>query len=161
MRHLSVACALAWCLSAVAAPVPKAVKKQTDAERIVGVWVEADNPKAVWFFNADGTAGVGEPDKPSLKAIYKMDEAQTPPHFDWSQGDQCIENLNSIRATSENKAVSLAVEQVFEKDAQALDCVRYAQRAIELSTPFTKDPFNCMDLPEISWREEWPLRLGT
>jgi uncharacterized protein (TIGR03067 family) len=70
---------------AVAAPVPKGIKRAGDEHRIVGVWVEANNPKGVWFFNADGTAGVGEPDQPGLRAIYKVDSTHSPPHFDWSQ----------------------------------------------------------------------------
>lgn len=69
----------------VAAPVPKGIKRVREEDRIVGVWVEANNPNAVWFFNADGTAGVGEPDKPSLRAIYRVDSSHSPPHFDWSQ----------------------------------------------------------------------------
>jgi hypothetical protein len=86
-RTFAVLVALA--LPLVAAPVPKGMKaKKSDAERIVGIWVQADSPNAAdWFFNADGTCGVGDPDKPGCRAIYKMDETQTPPHLDWSQDD--------------------------------------------------------------------------
>jgi uncharacterized protein (TIGR03067 family) len=69
----------------LAAPVPKGLKRVRDEDRIVGVWVEADNPKAVWFFNADGTCGTGEPTAPALKAVYRMDGTPSPPHLDWSQ----------------------------------------------------------------------------
>lgn len=82
-----VGCLLVSAVGGVAAPVPKVVKKQTDAERIVGVWVEANDPKSVWFFNADGTAGTGDPANPACKAVYKMDEKQSPPHLDWSQDE--------------------------------------------------------------------------
>ena len=85
-----VMCALAALLVAsllVAAPVPKALKKARDEDRIIGVWVEADTPSSLWFFNADGTCGVGEPTAPALNAVYRMDSTQTPPHLDWSQND--------------------------------------------------------------------------
>ena len=66
-----------------AAPVPKELKKKPNG--VVGVWVEVGSPKSVWFFNEDGTAGTGEPDKPLCKAIFKTDDTQSPPHLDWSQ----------------------------------------------------------------------------
>ena len=68
-----------------AAPVPKVLKKSRDEDLFVGVWVEANSPKSVWFFNADGTCGTGEPTAPSLKALYRVDTTQSPPHLDWSQ----------------------------------------------------------------------------
>lgn len=70
-----------------AAPVPKALKKTRDEAAIVGVWVEADAAGSVWFFNADGTAGTGDPSAPKLNALYRMDSTQSPPHLDWSQDD--------------------------------------------------------------------------
>ena len=69
----------------VAAPVPKALKRGSDAEGIVGAWEESPNAKSFWVFFADGMAGVGDPVNPQLKALYSIDPSQTPKHLDWSQ----------------------------------------------------------------------------
>lgn len=76
---------LACAAVAVAAPVPKAVKKKGDADLIVGEWVDSPGAQSVWLFREDGTAGVGDPVNPACKAVYKIDPNQTPKHLDWSQ----------------------------------------------------------------------------
>ena len=69
----------------IAAPVPKALKKNRDNSKIVGVWEDSPGSRSCWIFNDDGTAGAGDPTNPAWKALYKIDPDQTPKHIDWSQ----------------------------------------------------------------------------
>lgn len=70
----------------VAAPVPKSLKKQADGSEIVGLWASKPGGNSGWYFNADGSAGVGVPGAPGgCIAVYKVDVTQSPKHLDWSQ----------------------------------------------------------------------------
>jgi hypothetical protein len=71
---------------AVAAPVPKSLRKQADVADIVGLWVKQPGDKTGWYFNADGSAGLGDPvSRSGCQAVYTVDLTQTPKHLNWSQ----------------------------------------------------------------------------
>lgn len=67
---------------AVAAPVPKQLKKD-DHSAIVGEWVEPADKKRSWWFKEDGTAGGGDT-ATQRKGTYKLDPTATPKAIDWS-----------------------------------------------------------------------------
>ena len=64
MRWLTLVSVCAVATVAMAAPVPKALKKATDETRIVGDWQERPGATSFWIFRDDGTAGVGDPANP-------------------------------------------------------------------------------------------------
>ncbi len=63
---------------ALAAPVPKELKKKNDLERVVGAWTQLPNG-GIWKFEADGGAAIGG----TAGIKYAIDFAAEPTTFDW------------------------------------------------------------------------------
>ena len=94
MRTLA-AILLAFAAPALAAPVPKELRKD-DAARLVGEWWEARNKGTVvpdaegarrFHFRADGVCGIEE--RAGRKPVtyrYALDPATTPASFTWTMG---------------------------------------------------------------------------
>ena len=72
--------------SLVAAPVPKALKRPRDEDRIVGIWVRNPGETAGFAIYDDGSCdtGVGTTKKDRPPGRYKLDTTQSPKHIDWS-----------------------------------------------------------------------------
>jgi uncharacterized protein (TIGR03067 family) len=86
--HLILSAALLAPL-ATAAPVPKAIKKVPDPERIQGAWdIELAEhngrpfSKAIWSFDGEKMTSRSRPEDAGSSWGYRLDPAQSPKHFD-------------------------------------------------------------------------------
>jgi uncharacterized protein (TIGR03067 family) len=92
-----IACA-AFTLPLVAAPVPKAVMKQSDEKAILGHWrgttlpVSANQTVYTFCFSADGTCGIGHNGQAALSdCVYSLDPSGTPKRMKWLNGSERTE----------------------------------------------------------------------
>jgi uncharacterized protein (TIGR03067 family) len=82
-RRFYALLALLVCLSAVAAPIPKVLKRDA-LQEIVGEWYEQEAKARMWWFKIDGTAGGGDLTKQEYSGRIRLDGSTEPKSIDWT-----------------------------------------------------------------------------